>query len=304
MSINSIKKTSWLGFSLIVYRVIGFAFNCCCAITKDAINNRAITLTLYYIGYFIAFLIFLLLMKKVPSNNSNIVNKISIKYFIECLFMCLFFMFIFCFYHAVNFYKFKDFLTPNTYFNIYIDEDFNAFKIVLSLILPIFEELMFRKTIIDKYNEYGTKSIILLSSILFGLCHENESQLEYAIFIGLVLAIVYIKTNNILYPIILHITINAFTNLPTVFYYNIQNESIKNIVLSVYGIIHLIIIILGLILIIKKVYKTIKNKKGIENFILEIIDNKNLFLNKYIVSYACFCFLNTFFPLRIYGIRI
>lgn len=84
----------------------------------------------------------------------------------------------------------------------------NLFVIVICA--PIMEELLFRKTIIDRTAAYGEGISIVFSGLLFGLFHGNLVQFAYAFFLGAFFGFIYIKTRNIVYPIILHVIINFF----------------------------------------------------------------------------------------------
>lgn len=79
---------------------------------------------------------------------------------------------------------------------------------LISIIGPIFEEIFFRKLLIDRTMKYGAKASILLSALLFGLFHGNLNQFFYAFLIGGFFAYVYIRTGNIKYTILLHIIVN------------------------------------------------------------------------------------------------
>ena len=80
--------------------------------------------------------------------------------------------------------------------------------LVAVIIGPIVEELIFRKLLMDKLGMYGDRIAIFVSAIAFGLFHGNLYQFFYAMLLGLLLAYVYSKTSNILYPIAIHITVN------------------------------------------------------------------------------------------------
>ena len=92
--------------------------------------------------------------------------------------------------------------------------------IILNLILiiiigPIFEEIIFRKVLIDRTIKYGAKVSIILSAVLFAFFHGNLNQFSYALLIGGFFAYVYIKTGNIIYTIILHLIINLMGSVVT-----------------------------------------------------------------------------------------
>ena len=80
--------------------------------------------------------------------------------------------------------------------------------LVVVIIGPIFEELMFRKLLMDKLGMYGDRTAIFVSAISFGLFHGNLYQFFYAAMLGFVLAYLYSKTSNVWYPIALHMIIN------------------------------------------------------------------------------------------------
>lgn len=79
---------------------------------------------------------------------------------------------------------------------------------IMVLIAPAFEELLFRKLLIDRTVKYGEGVAILLSGLMFGLFHGNLNQFAYAFTLGLFFGFLYVKTGNIKYTIFLHMLIN------------------------------------------------------------------------------------------------
>ena len=73
---------------------------------------------------------------------------------------------------------------------------------------PIFEEILYRKLLIDRVAHYGDKVAVILSGVLFGLSHGNFYQFFYAFGLGVVFAYVYINTGKLRYTIIFHAIIN------------------------------------------------------------------------------------------------
>lgn len=88
---------------------------------------------------------------------------------------------------------------------------------LISIIGPIFEEFFFRKLLIDRTIKYGARLSIILSALMFGLFHGNLNQFFYATLIGGFFAYVYIKTGNLIYPILLHIIINFIGSVVSLF---------------------------------------------------------------------------------------
>lgn len=88
--------------------------------------------------------------------------------------------------------------------------------LVMVICAPIFEELLFRKLIIDRTVQYGEKLAIILSALMFGFYHGNIYQFCYAFVLGCVFGYVYTKTGNVKYTIILHMMINFLGSIASV----------------------------------------------------------------------------------------
>ncbi len=93
---------------------------------------------------------------------------------------------------------------------------------------PVLEELIFRGVIFNLLKKTFRSPLpaILISGIAFGVWHGNLVQSVYAIITGIVLALVYEKTNDIKYPILIHVLNNALSALPS----GTQNTSIPFII--------------------------------------------------------------------------
>ncbi len=92
-----------------------------------------------------------------------------------------------------------------------------AVLLVVVIIGPIMEELLFRYGIARRLLPYGEKQAILLSGLFFGLAHGNFYQLFYTTAIGALFTFIYFRTKKMIYPIIFHIIFNFFGGfVPTV----------------------------------------------------------------------------------------
>ena len=96
--------------------------------------------------------------------------------------------------------------------------------ILVVVVGPTLEELVFRKVMIDRLAIFGDRSAILVSSVAFGFFHGNLYQLFYAFFIGLVLGYVYTKTGKVIYTVILHGIINFFGSIVSPYAAQIQEK--------------------------------------------------------------------------------
>ncbi|WP_276956671.1 CPBP family intramembrane glutamic endopeptidase [Methanobrevibacter woesei] len=136
--------------------------------------------------------------------------------------------------------------------------------LLMVIMAPIFEEIIFRKLLIDRTIKYGKGVSILLSALIFGLFHGNLNQFFYAFLIGGFFAYVYIKTGKIIYTILLHLTVNFFGSIISVIVGNSLNNmnTMANLpiadagILIIYFLIYVLIVIIGVIGLLKN-YKKI-----------------------------------------------
>ena len=153
--------------------------------------------------------------------------------------------------------------------------------LVVVIIGPIIEELMFRKLMIDRLAPYGTVGAIIFSSVTFGLFHGNFFQLFYAAFLGAVLGYVYAKTGKVRYTVILHMVLNFFGTVVAMKiielaeyaskYFNLESTSEELIkafhcinVSSAYITLNFLFAIIGIIILcvaLIKRYVTVENKR-------------------------------------------
>jgi len=83
--------------------------------------------------------------------------------------------------------------------------------LVVSVIIgPFFEELIFRKLIIDRTKGYGEKLAVIFSALMFAFFHMSVQQLFYAFFIGLMFGYLYIRKGKLIYCWLLHAAFNFF----------------------------------------------------------------------------------------------
>lgn len=94
---------------------------------------------------------------------------------------------------------------------------------------PIVEEVIFRGLIYKRTKEVSnTKVAAVLSSVLFGIFHQNWVQAPYAIIIGLVAVFVYEKYKSIIAPIIFHMSANIVSVLMVYMASKVQTNQVVN----------------------------------------------------------------------------
>ena len=85
--------------------------------------------------------------------------------------------------------------------------------ISIAIIPGIFEELFFRKALIDLTSKYSKKFALIFSALLFGFVHMNLSQGLFAFIIGIVFGSIYLYTNDIKLTMFIHFINNGFAAL-------------------------------------------------------------------------------------------
>ena len=82
--------------------------------------------------------------------------------------------------------------------------------VYLLLLAPLFEELIFRKLLIDRLLPHGEWGAVLVSALLFALFHGNLYQFFGAVLVGALLSFLYLRTGRVGLGILLHSLFNLF----------------------------------------------------------------------------------------------
>lgn len=78
------------------------------------------------------------------------------------------------------------------------------FTVVVCILPALCEEILFRGLIFNGLKRISTKVGVFGSAFLFMIMHGNPDQTVHQFILGVVLAIVYLATNNLWVPILLH----------------------------------------------------------------------------------------------------
>lgn len=167
--------------------------------------------------------------------------------------------------------------------------------IIISIIGPIFEEIFFRKLLIDRTIKYGAKVSIIVSALLFGFMHGNVNQFFYAFLMGGFFAYVYIKTGKIVYTIILHLSVNLMGSVVSLFVIESANAIVQNTptpfdigIVLIYMLILLAMLLFGLIGLSK--YKQANLEQYVPKIKLEK-PLKTIIINPGMLCFIGFCIL-------------
>ncbi|MBR3113115.1 MAG: CPBP family intramembrane metalloprotease [Methanobrevibacter sp.] len=237
-----------IAFPIIIFHIIGNGF--------EIVNNINFRLIISAIcNYILPFPILLFLMKKLESEKLE-KESLSITSFL--LYFCISFTLMIIgnligigVTSLIGTAIQSDIANPiQTLIN---SSDILLNLIIISIIGPIFEELLFRKLLIDRTIKYGAKISIILSATLFGLMHGNLNQFFYAFLLGGFFSYIYIKTGKIIYPILLHICLNLMGSVLSLFVLGSANAIAQGTYASfdiglilIYVLILLLVMIFGL----------------------------------------------------------
>ena len=90
--------------------------------------------------------------------------------------------------------------------------------IVLAVLVPVNEEMVFRGLLYRRLRERGTyMQAALYSALVFGLMHMNLVQMIYGFILGMMLAYLYEKYGSVKAPVAAHIVMNLLSVLATEF---------------------------------------------------------------------------------------
>lgn len=91
--------------------------------------------------------------------------------------------------------------------------------LLYAVLPPLYEELIFRWAVCKGLQWAKLKSwlIVGISAVIFMLYHWSWSQVAYQLLMGIFLAWIFLKTNNLLWTILIHFINNAFVVTYTYF---------------------------------------------------------------------------------------
>ncbi|MBP5365657.1 MAG: CPBP family intramembrane metalloprotease [Bacteroidales bacterium] len=125
---------------------------------------------------------------------------------------------------------------PNLIEDVMKSASLSAFGfIVISLLGPIFEELIFRSGALGYMLRKGVdgKVAVVVSALLFGLIHINPAQIFVATFIGVVLGVIYYKTRNVILTTIIHVINNTIACLGMIYLPEEQDDELLHEIIGI-----------------------------------------------------------------------
>ncbi|SUY45358.1 membrane-associated protease [Clostridium putrefaciens] len=166
-------------------------------------------------------IVIILLLKIYFKPNSDDKRSVDVNYTrsitLSCLLMILLLTISFRLITLVSFNPIMNYLASKSKMLHYIKEiasQTNPYLLVLEITLigPIIEEILFRGIILNGLlKKYSPAKAILFSSLLFSLIHGNLPQMFNALFFGILLGLIYIKTKSLYAVIFTHIIANTLS---------------------------------------------------------------------------------------------
>lgn len=121
-------------------------------------------------------------------------------------------------------------------------------SLILTIVLaPVFEELFFRKYLIDNLSKrYSVKNALMMSSLLFAIIHlPNFANILPTFALGLISAYIYLKSGKIIHSILLH----AMSNLLVILYNNFGQVLDGNLRKMDFDLSYWLIFLLGILIL-------------------------------------------------------
>lgn len=193
--------------------------------------------------------------------------------------------------------------------------DPNPLKYLHMVILaPLMEEFIFRRQIIDRTRQYGEKTAVFLSAIMFGLFHQNLYQFFYAFGVGLLLGYMYVRSGRLRYSVFVHMCINFVGSVISPLLLQLTEyvtqesadnlENLPLLLLAVVGILAISSVVSGLS-VSGIVLFSIRCKKATWLPAPEQIPGKQVFrrvyLNVGVIAFSALCILLTVWTLFAYA---
>ena len=211
------KSFSRMGWMLLVFLVLGSVFQAGVASLVSAMAPALLETSwgfwvLSYLPLYIALPLALLCVRKLPKEPPED-HAMSLGKWLGVLAICIFLTYLGNFVGIginalITSISGGSLESMNPLANIAQQGGILWRTLVLAVAAPVVEELIFRRTVLNRLRIYGEKTALLVSAMLFALFHANFSQLFYAFLLGLLFGYVYLRTGRIRYSIALHMVIN------------------------------------------------------------------------------------------------
>lgn len=111
------------------------------------------------------------------------------------------------------------------------------------IIAPVTEEFFFRGMLLKTFSKANQRFGVFATAVFFGLAHANIPQFILAFIIGIFLAHITLKHNSIIPAIVVHIFVNSFTSITSLF-------NLSGIKLGIFNMLYVTLAALGAIMVV------------------------------------------------------
>lgn len=132
--------------------------------------------------------------------------------------------------------------------------------IAMAIVPAICEEFAMRCCSLQLLKKYGTGFAVFAVSIVFGLLHGNVIQFIFAFLIGIVLAVVTVKTENILPAIFIHALNNSMSVTQNIVQTYLGDDKAEDTAIIMYILLAVLGIVSAVYLFFTKQFKSKKQK--------------------------------------------
>ena len=104
--------------------------------------------------------------------------------------------------------------------------------------IPVVEEIVYRGILLENLRKYGDGFAIVISALIFGMLHGSRST--YTFLGGIFTGVLYVKSNRLSYPILMHMFINLFSILLISWirkFFQIEDINIEFLILTIISMI-------------------------------------------------------------------
>ena len=132
--------------------------------------------------------------------------------------------------------------------------------IIIGVLAPVLEELIFRGAILNSLNGLKTYQSLILGGVLFALFHQNPAQLLYQGIVGACLTYLALKSGSVLPSVVAHLFNNLFIIITNAYFSGVEFYNIYTIVV---GLILFALSLLGIYFYSKKTAQNPPEQKRI-----------------------------------------
>jgi membrane protease YdiL (CAAX protease family) len=227
LKISTLKVALYSSLPILIFTVFTL-------ITSLVVDDRLMFNTIGLVNMELAFIVtifFCFKKENIKFLNLRIVNFPT---FLLILVASLMFVYI---YPAFNSYFYKNILERTLVLTSLQIKNLTSLTVFLHtiILMPLLEEILFRGVFVRLLSRTNNLAVsVLIPSFFFSLYHFNTEQLLSAFIFGIILGLIYYKTNNLTISIFMHSLTNLFLFFSSDFKIKFENFHIIFVILVIF----------------------------------------------------------------------